>query len=90
MRRAPDNGFKWRVSEFTTEVTTFSTPNGGTGSSTQNFVDLTNQQKHRVENKLFSPDGQCHGALKCGRRSSAHPADIFSVKNNGGGTTVLA
>ncbi len=62
--------------------------NGGTGSSTQNFVDLTTAQLIDG-NKQFKPTTNITG-LEVRQTSAATPsADIFAVKNNGGGTTYL-
>ncbi len=74
---------------LTTDVTgILPIANGGTGSSVKNFVDLNSNQVIDG-NKQFTPTTNITG-LEVRQTSAASPsADIFAVRNNGGGTTFL-
>ncbi len=86
---AASNGLSTNPVNLASEVTgVLAIGNGGTGSSTQNFVDLTTAQVIDG-NKQFKPTTNITG-LEVRQTSLGSPtADIFAVKNNGGGTTFL-
>src|SRR5439155_22158847 len=62
--------------------------NGGTGSSTQNFIDLTTNQT-AAGSKTFTPTTDVAGVVVKQSNVGVPTADVFAVQNNSGATSFL-